>query len=94
MHQHEHQGGFTTGRDAMEAEPRTTRSDPMGEPVGSITRTNPLGASTQPSPHTCGAPAPALSFVRKTTKYWVKAVDVGEVKRIVGRHLPECQPEG
>jgi SPX domain protein involved in polyphosphate accumulation len=32
--------------------------------------------------------------VRKTTKYWVKAVDVGEVKRIVGRHLPECQPEG
>jgi SPX domain protein involved in polyphosphate accumulation len=37
------------------------------------------------------AAQPSLSFVRKTTKYWVRSDDMAEVKRIVGQNLPEFQ---
>ena len=34
---------------------------------------------------------PVLSFVRKTTKYWVQPCDMDELKRVVGDSLPAFQ---
>jgi SPX domain protein involved in polyphosphate accumulation len=43
---------------------------------------------SQPTPNTTPPPNPTQGFVRSTTKYWVRAEDVSNVKYHILQHLP------
>ena len=49
------------------------------------------GPPLPPPPGPKGDKAPTLSFVRKTTKYWVQVRDMAELKKRVGDDLPAFQ---
>jgi SPX domain protein involved in polyphosphate accumulation len=51
----------------------------------------PLAPPPPVKPDKGGSTGPTLSFVRKTTKYWVQTCDMAEVKRLVGESLPLYQ---